>query len=92
MLCEVYLITGTGMTDDNLNILRQLQVLQALVNMPLILAGDWNCTPQELAATGWLEECMLVPCVPDVASTCTVGDRVLDFLLSLTAFSPSLRL
>lgn len=88
LLCEVYLITGTGMTDDNLNILRQLQVLQSLVNMPLILAGDWNCTPQELAATGWLEECMLVPCVPDVASTCTVGDRVLDFFVISHCLQP----
>ena len=55
LLVELYLITGIGMVGQNLEILQQMLVLKSLFNMPAIVAADWQCTPDQLAETGWLD-------------------------------------
>ena len=65
LLVELYLVTGIGMSGENIEILQQMLSLRGLMNMPMVVAADWQSTPDELASTGWLDECALVPCVPD---------------------------
>ena len=44
---------------------------------PWILGADWNCTPAELQATGWLQKVGGVVCAPRAA---TYNGKVKDFL------------
>eukprot|EP00974_Lingulodinium_polyedra_P048341 4642524-Lingulodinium_polyedra.AAC.1 len=41
--------------------------------------ADWNCTPEQLEQSGWLQRAGLALHVPSAAFTCAVGERVLDF-------------
>ena len=81
LLVELYLITGIGMTAGNMEIVQQLLVLMGLLNMPVVLAADWQCTPVELSETGWLERARMTRSVPEVDSTCNVGVVLLIFSL-----------
>ena len=80
LLVELYLITGIGMVSQNLEILQQILALKSLLNMPVIVAAGWQCTPDQRAETGWLDRGGLILAVPDTDSTCNVGGRVIDYL------------
>ena len=45
---------------------------------PWILGADWNCTPEELQATGWLQKVGGVVCAPRAA---TCNGRVTSFFV-----------
>ena len=68
---------------ENLRLLLQLQQALASTAAPWIAIGDWNCTPEELAAANWdlqLSADILKPKGGDI--TCTSGKgRLLDFAL-----------
>ena len=49
---EVYFISGLGVRGENLQILEQLYLLVKLCHKETIIAGDWQCEPAELAASG----------------------------------------
>ena len=51
---------------------------------PWIIGGDWNCTPQDLAATGWLQKVGGTIHAP-TAPTC--NDSVYDFFVVKTCIS-----
>ncbi len=51
---SVYCRTAEGLTDLNLDILQDIAVDLASVRGPWVLGGDWNVTPEALAASGWL--------------------------------------
>ena len=53
------------------------------ISGPWLLAGDWNCTPDELAATGWLQ---LVGGEIVAPKTATCNDRILDFFVVAQQF------
>ena len=54
---SAYLFSGVGVAAKcNLDLLDTMAfTLSGLVG-PWIVGGDWNCTPEELRATGWLKK------------------------------------
>ena len=50
----------------------------ATLRGPWILGGDWQCTPDELRSTGWLN---IVKGVIDAPTAPTCGDRVMDYFV-----------
>ena len=55
-LGSCYLISGTGIaTTKNLDLLHCLAGMLKRISGPWIIGGDFNGTPEELAATGWLK-------------------------------------
>ena len=50
---------------------------------PWVIAGDWNCTPDDLRNTGWLE---LVGGRNVAPHTPTCGDRIIDFIVISECF------
>lgn len=89
LLVELYLWTGVGLTaDENLLVLHQVAMLTQLVNCPVIVAGDWQCPPEELVALGWPSRTRLSVCRPtNVDWTCTNGIGSLITSLSHRACS-----
>jgi len=53
-LGSVYLIDSVGLTDENLHILEVVAACVRQLRGPWILGGDWNVSPQVLAASNWL--------------------------------------
>ncbi len=80
---SVYLRTNEGLTDANLNILQDIATDLAALTGPWILGGDWNVTPEALAASGWLS---LVggQVVAPAAATC--NGKVYDYFVISDAF------
>ena len=55
-LGSVYLHDSVGVhAKCNLDLLQEVAAELALLAGGWIIGGDWNCTPEELVATGWLE-------------------------------------
>ena len=79
-LGSCYLISGTGIaTTKNLDRLHCLAGMLKRISGPWIIGGDFNGTPEELAATGWLKVVggrIHRPKMP------TCGERCLDFCVS----------
>ncbi len=74
----IYLHTAQGLSDANLECLDQVAAGLAAMEGPWILAGDFNVTPEQLAASGWLELTKGVIVAP-TRPTC--NERVLDFFV-----------
>lgn len=80
----VYAKDGEGPRGrENLNLLLQLQQSLNSTAIPWIAVGDWNCSPEELAAANWdqhLSADILRPKGGDI--TCISGrGRLLDYAL-----------
>ena len=73
LLVELYLVTGIGMVHTNLEILQQVRLLKDLVNLPCIIAADWNASPEELMGTGWLDRASLTLSIPDTTLPVMLG-------------------
>ena len=74
-----YLHTGIGIgAEANLNLLHAIAAALRPCVGNWLLGGDFNCTPDQLRATGWLE---LVGgrIIAPAASTC--GERTIDFFV-----------
>ena len=75
----VYLHSTVGVTAKrNLDLLETVAFTLASLVGPWIVGGDWNCTPDDLRATGWLKKLGGVICAP-VGSTC--NGKVYDFFV-----------
>ena len=80
-----YLTSAVGVTAScNLKLLESLAFVLSRIRGPWVLAGDWNCTPQELTDTGWLQ---LVGGVVVAPLSATCNDRVLDYFVVAQQFS-----
>ena len=74
-----YLHSGIGIqAKSNLDLLHLMAAALSAVSGPWILGGDWNCTPAELEATGWLG---LVGGKIFAPSSSTCGKRTIDFFV-----------
>ena len=81
---SLYLVSGKPADAlENMCVLGELDLLIALVGLPVVIAGDMNNTPQEVADTGWLQRHALVPLIPEGCEyTCSSGKRLLiDFFM-----------
>ena len=75
--CYMYSKIGIR-AKANLDLLHAMAAVLRQCGALWVLSGDFNTTPQELRATGWLELVEGVICEPE-ATTC--GDRKLDFFV-----------
>ena len=79
-ILSVYLWHSEGLTARNLDLLQTLAQVIYRLRGPWLLAGDFNFTPQELVASGWLQLVRGRVCAPQ-APTCgkkTYGTRIRD--------------
>ena len=78
-LCSVYLFSQVGVAAKcSLDLLESIAFTLASLVGPWIIGGDWNCTPVDLQATGWLKKVGGVIRAP-VAATC--NGKVYDFFV-----------
>ena len=65
-----YMHCGVGIgAKCNLNLLETMAFTISSLTGPWIVGGDWNCTPAEHAATGWVKKVGGVIHAPN-AATC----------------------
>ena len=55
MVVSTYLLTGHGAQGPNAKRLAALQTLLSMIRIPWVVVADWNMTPQELRASGFVE-------------------------------------
>ena len=56
LVISIYLITGEAPnSEDNWRILSRVGEIIAMVKLPFVIGGDFQCSPEELRCTGWLE-------------------------------------
>ncbi len=78
-LGSVYLHDTVGVVAQcNLDLLQAVAGELSLLSGGWIVGGDWNCTPDELAATGWLDLVRGAICSPQ---TPTCNGKVYDFFV-----------
>lgn len=76
---SIYLVDGVGITHaSNLDLLQAIAGILLDLTGPWIVAGDWHCTPADLAQTGWPELVGGVIVAPD-APTC--NGKTYDFFV-----------
>ena len=82
-MCVPYLYDGEGMSDRNSNIMYQIMLLKQALRLPLLCVGDFDLTPDEMKASGWLSKLGVVARAPtDTTTTTTLSaDRIIDYVL-----------
>ena len=83
-ILSVYLWHSEGLTARNLDLLQTLAQVISRLRGPWLLAGDFNITPQELAASGWLQLVRGCFCAPQ-APTC--GKKMYDFFVTSSSLA-----
>ena len=89
---SLYMQDGVGLDHDlNTKLLHATAARVKLLQGPFVLAADWNGTPEQLVATGFLK-LVWGHIVHPVGKTCTAGKgRVLDFFVASLSMLPYLR-
>ncbi len=83
-LGSIYMHDSIGvMAKSNLDLLQEAAAELLLVRGGWIVGGDWNCTPDELEASGWLD---LVGGAIHAPTTATCNDSVYDFFVVKRCF------
>lgn len=83
-LGSVYLEDTIGIVAKcNLDFLQAIGADLALVSGCWILCGDWNCTPDELSATGWLD---LVDATIHAPAAATCNGNIYDIFVGQRRF------
>ena len=89
---SLYFHDGVGIGHElNTKVLNGTATRVKALQGPFVLAADWNCTPKELAATGFLK---LIGghVVHPVNKTCTAGKgRILDYFVVSLSMLPYVR-
>ena len=83
-ILSVYLWHSEGLTARNLDLLQTLAHVISRLRGPWLLAGDFNITPQELVASGWLQlvrGCCRAPQAP------TCGKKTYDFFVTSSSLA-----
>ena len=83
-ILSVYLWHSEGLTARNLDLLQTLAHVISRLRGPWLLAGDFNITPQELVASGWLQLVRGCCCAPQ-APTC--GKKMYDFFVTSSSLA-----
>lgn len=85
--CYLHSKIGVG-AKLNLDLLHAIGAALSRAGERWILAGDFNCTPEQLRATGWLK---VVKGRTVEASASTCGDRKLDYFVVSEGLWPAVR-
>ena len=83
-ILSVYLWHSEGLSARNLDLLQTLAQVISRLRGPWLLAGDFNFTPQELVASGWLQ---LVRGRVSVPRAPTCGKKTLDFFVTSSSLA-----
>ncbi len=71
----VYLECGTELGPGNWQTLMRIAQHAKAHGRPWAMGGDWNITPETMAASGWPEHVGGTIVIPPVSHTTTVGGR-----------------
>ena len=63
-LCSMYLIDSEGLSDGNAFILSEAAKFLQGLSGPWILTGDFNMSPEDIAATDWVKQCYATVVAP----------------------------
>ena len=83
IMCTVYLWSTEGLSDRNVTILMQLNLLQKALSLPLFCIGDFNMLSTELVSSGWAETLKVNVKCPSYGNTSinSAADRMIDYIL-----------
>ena len=84
-MISVYLWSGEGLTERNLEVLSELARGLRRLHGPWIVGGDWNLEPVDLQRAGWIDLVGGSIAAPDCP---TCGGRTLDFFVVPKCMSP----
>ena len=81
LLVTCYFTDSQGASALNLTKLARLGALVCTMNLPYVIVGDFNMTPDELVATQWIDQTPwsenVIP--HETVSTCSNGGRMIDY-------------
>ena len=87
LCCQVYLTCGVGFSGEHVSKLTCLATELLVDGRPFVVFGDWNMTPQQLWATGWVQQVEGQCIFPSqLYFTCHSG-RMIDFCVVSTAIA-----
>ena len=82
----IYPTTAVGVSAKcNLDLLQGIAFALLNIHGPWIIGGDWNCSPEDLAATGWLDLVQGVVVAPTLSSP-TCHGKVFDYFVVARCF------
>ena len=87
IVVTAYLWCGQGLSQRNWAILQHISALFDVFKTPFILFADFNIDPTTLWQSGWCQHHHVVIRSPDVQSTCSVSNRVIDFFVVSSSIS-----
>lgn len=92
LLVVVYLRTAEGLSEANLAIISQLGLLALSFRGQVIMVGDWQITPEQMATTALIRKsAFVIHTAVGADATCKAGPgRLIDFVLATPAISPYL--
>ena len=91
LFVAAYLIHTIGVTGENLRRLRSIATCAMQLQLPFIIAADWNMTPAQLCASGYVSSLGAdVRVVEGLDYTCNTG-RNLDYIIVSKEFSSAVR-
>ena len=83
-LGSVYLISGEGPSEANLELLEEVGEHLVALKRPFVIGGDWQMTVDELESTGWVQRVggMIVRPHKDFPPSCSSGSgRMIDYFV-----------
>ena len=92
VLVAAYLLSDPNWVGANRVRLSRMGAFLRLLAEPWMVLADWNATPEELSATGWLAEVGGIITTPsNVVATCIAPPaRMIDYAVLSSEFSPLL--
>ena len=83
-----YLDCGTKRGAANWAQIQQICSLIFCYGIPFVWVGDFNMTPENIRLSGILQLVNATIAVPDCATTCSLGNDIIDFMIHSTKLTP----
>ena len=85
IVASIYLWCGEGLSERNINLIQQLEILVSTLGLPLICYGDFNIESKTLAESGFLDKLHVQVLAPD-SSTIASSDSIIEYVLTSRSF------
>ena len=79
LLVEPYSLTGEKLSADNLDLLIHVSNVSSMLNLPALVAGGFQLTPQDLHSFNWHGDSQLTLLTSHIDPTC--GLQTIDHVL-----------
>ena len=83
---SIWLKDSEGLSETNIELLHQVQIILSVLKGPWLIAADWNMEPQVLQSSRWLEVIGGVIRAPDKV---TCNDSIFDYFVVHKEIAPS---